>query len=301
MLETIRSPDDEAAAAEVLSALQAAGRAPHRPRKPNPTAVRQLVEVIASVRAALDGAARHADKGVDLQLRTADDIAHVVEAKSATPSDSVASRSPRAMALEASALRLLGRLFSGDTRAYLVHLRDPSLQPAMARAVSRMAELLEVRRRELSNANINGLVDQFLGDDPIRTARENIEWSNAHERTRYLKETLTLTSEQVAELVGHKAGNQSAAASRFKSRGAVFSVSAKGRELYPAFQFQDGRPRPVIRRILEALPDEMTSWQRAFWFEAANGWLDGDAPADRLNDEDLVVEAARREGEPTIG
>jgi hypothetical protein len=45
----------------------------------------------------------------------------------------------------------------------------------------------------------------------------------------------------------------------------------------------------------------MTPWQIAFWFVSTNGWLDGDAPKDRLDAAGQAVAAARREGEEIMG
>jgi heme-degrading monooxygenase HmoA len=124
---------------------------------------------------------------------------------------------------------------------------------------------------------------------------------NARRRAELLRDFEGLTSAQVADLRGSTAGNRAAIASRWKSERRVFSVRYQKSELYPAFQFdEDGEPRPVIRRILEAI-EGRDGWALALWFTAANGWLDDKRPVDLLDKakrEDDIVEAARRSFEP---
>jgi hypothetical protein len=56
-----------------------------------------------------------------------------------------------------------------------------------------------------------------------------------------------------------------------------------------------------VARVLATLPQRKRPWQIAFWFTSSNGWLDGDTPADRLDDADAVIEAARHEAEDIVG
>ena len=117
-------------------------------------------------------------------------------------------------------------------------------------------------------------------------------------RKRYLDETPTLTAEEVHAKSGLLSRNRSEPASRWKKEGKTFAVRVGKRDLYPAFQFEDGVPRPVMRAVLAALPGTMTAWQTAFWFASKNDWLDGDEPQERLKDNDEVVRAAQRLADP---
>ena len=124
---------------------------------------------------------------------------------------------------------------------------------------------------------------------------------NLELRRAYLEETPTLTAAQIHRMSGLSSRNASEPASRWKSEGKTFAVRVGRRDLYPAFQFEDGAPRPVVRDVLAALPEAMTAWQKALWFASGNGWLDGDEPQRRLHDGELVVAAARRLSEPVRG
>lgn len=124
---------------------------------------------------------------------------------------------------------------------------------------------------------------------------------NLELRRAYLDETPTLTAAQIHRMSGLRSKNTSEPASRWKSEGKTFAVRVGRRDLYPAFQFEDGAPRPAVRDVLAALPQTLTGWQKALWFASGNGWLDGDEPQRRLHDGETVVNAARQLSEPARG
>lgn len=172
-----------------------------------------------------------------------------------------------------------------------------ALQPL----ADRIARIVAEQRIVLSEGNIARLVEVMLPTlDPIGPVMRAIEADNAAARVRFMTEVETLTSDELAALAGHAASNRSATGSRWKAAGRVFSVLFRGTERFPAFQFEDGQPRPAIAVILRALPVEMTPWQRAFWFVSSNPWLDGRVPREMI-DSDAVLAAAHQEGEPVAG
>ena len=130
---------------------------------------------------------------------------------------------------------------------------------------------------------------------------QDLAIDNLAARRDYLDDTPTLTAGQIHDMSGLASRNKGEPASRWKKEGRTFAVRLGRRDLFPAFQFEDGRPRTVVRHVLAALPAGMTPWQTAFWFASGNGWLDGDEPQQRLGDTHRVVEAARRLSEPAIG
>jgi hypothetical protein len=137
--------------------------------------------------------------------------------------------------------------------------------------------------------------------DPLAEVRERIDADNADERIRFMDKVPCLTSAQLAEQLGYGAEDKSQTASLWKAERMAFSVPWRGHEQYPAFQFRDVRPLPVIATVLKALPNNMTPWQIAFWFVSSNPWLDGKAPYKMLSDTDSIVQAARQEDEAIVG
>jgi len=157
------------------------------------------------------------------------------------------------------------------------------------------------RQEAFTEARLDALVDVYLPSDPLARPSPEIERDNAEAQARFIATVECHSAEDLAQLAGHEASNRSATANRWKSQEAIFGVRRLGRDRYPAFQFQDGRPRKVIGRVLKALPRGMSPWQIAFWFTSPNGWLDGARPMDRLVDEEAIVAAAVHEGDDFMG
>ncbi|TIN06102.1 hypothetical protein [Mesorhizobium sp.] len=176
------------------------------------------------------------------------------------------------------------------------------LDPAAVRLLEPISAVVARKRAEMSERNMELLVEAMLpANDPMSAVRSKIEADNARARVRFAEEVPCLTSAELAELAGHSARNRSATGSRWKAERKAFSVQLSGRELFPAFQFKDGKPDPAVARVLEALPPGMSQWQVAFWFLSSNPWLDGGVPSENLGKVDAVVEAARKLGEEAAG
>lgn len=175
------------------------------------------------------------------------------------------------------------------------------LTELLERALDALPPLAAERGYRLSEANIEKILDVILSDAPRHRVENELEIDNARLRSRYLQETPLLTGAEVRAASGLNPRNRSEPASRWKREGRLFAVRRSGVDHYPAFQFADGAPRPVIKEILAVLPKEMTGWQIAMWFASGNGWLDGAEPQERLSDADAVVDAARRLADPAVG
>jgi hypothetical protein len=93
-----------------------------------------------------------------------------------------------------------------------------------------------------------------------------------------------LTSAEVAALAGSKAANAAALASRWRKDGQIFGVEVKGVARYAGFQFgPDGRPRSLIRQVLDRFGGALSDWELALWWTGANGWLGGARPVDVID------------------
>ena len=91
----------------------------------------------------------------------------------------------------------------------------------------------------------------------------------------------------------------------WRKRGKVFSVplpdvGPRTAEVYPGFQFREGKPLPVIEQVIAALDGRRAGWSLAHWFAGGNGMLEGSArPVDLLaRAPDAVVAAARHDALP---
>ena len=128
------------------------------------------------------------------------------------------------------------------------------------------------------------------GNEECADIDREIARKNAELRARYLRTTELYTAEDIQ-----------GPSSEWKREGRIFAIQHDGKDLFPAFQFADGQPLPIIQKILEALPDYLSPWQTAFWFESGNGWLGGEIPQECLKNESEVIDAAEQLSSPTIG
>jgi hypothetical protein len=189
----------------------------------------------------------------------------------------------------------------GGTERVFVLKTGGELSSVITRVIAQAPRAVRARRQALAEAHLDALVDVYLAQDPLAGPMAEIERDNAEAQARFIESVKCYSAEEVASLAGHAARNRSATATRWKTHGAIFGVRRLGRDRYPAFQFQDGRPRKIIGRVLKALPVGMSPWQTALWFASPNGWLEGSAPMNRLGDEAAVQAAATREGDDWVG
>lgn len=185
----------------------------------------------------------------------------------------------------------------GGRRGIRIWLRQAEDLP---RAHRRWQRQLLMRKR-LEERQLEAPLEAFAPAQPEDEAGKALAMDNLLARQRFLAEVPCLTSREVAALAGPTARNVGMTASRWQQAGAIFAVPGPREDLYPAFQFQDGKPHPTVARVLAELPGRKSPWQVAFWFVSGNGWLGGATPAARLADGDAVVAAARHEAEDIIG
>ena len=138
------------------------------------------------------------------------------------------------------------------------------------------------------------IIERFIAiliDVPeYETFEFDLAYDNAKARLEYLSATGFVsfgTSETSTPLNG-------SILSEWENNKMIFSVKCFEKLLYPTFQFDAHRPKPVIKEILKELPDHMNSWQIAFWFESNNGWLGGDIPKESLDRIDELMVAAQQ-------
>ena len=194
----------------------------------------------------------------------------------------------------------IGTINAGDD---LVLVHTPGSAAGIFKPLNRLYRLLKEASPAPKHEDWNRwletalpLLRGFTPDVERELAIDNLEL-----RRTYVAETPMLTAAEIHRSSGLHSRNTSEPASRWKAEGKAFALRMDGRNYYPAFQFVDGSPRPAVKAVLAELPATMTPWQTALWFASANGWLDADRPQDRLDDDALVVQAARRLAEPAYG
>lgn len=175
--------------------------------------------------------------------------------------------------------------------------------PKALEKVKRLVELLSDRLKDLDDAEMERLIDALLPamSDPSPPAALDQARRNAAARANFINDNATLDAEQIHELYGSTARNKAALAARWRAAGKIFAVEYKGRLLYPAFQFVDGKPRLIVGKVLQSLGKHIGPWQTAIWFTSPNGWLRGKRPLDLLDtDPKAVIDAASDEAQPVV-
>jgi hypothetical protein len=101
---------------------------------------------------------------------------------------------------------------------------------------------------------------------------------------------------QVQALLEAEFGAEAPSPQRLQSERRIFCVVCAGAELYPAFQWHEGKLITSLRDVLSLLMAHRATWKILAWFTADNCHLDGGRPADLLRlIPARVLEAARLE------
>ena len=119
---------------------------------------------------------------------------------------------------------------------------------------------------------------------------------NAEARVEFLGEFPTLSSGEVADLVGSRSRNRAALAHGWRKQGRVFSVRLGREQRYPVFQFDAhaGAPKANVSKVISLLRAAgLEGWQIALWFTGPLARLGDRRPVDVIDSEpEQVVEAA---------
>lgn len=198
----------------------------------------------------------------------------------------------------------LARLESGDERpVLLVSFANPATQAVAITLVENLRNQAHIRSHDFSENRINTLLDALVAVDPRAAAEARIDLRNAEKRKAFLDEFAVVDSAGVHEISGNTGSNPSQTAAVWRKANRILGLPVGQRTVYPSFQFDEGgRPYPLMKRVLDALPDDMTPWQTAFWLVSPSSALDGGLPLDAIRrGEERAVEAARNEASEIIG
>lgn len=196
------------------------------------------------------------------------------------------------------------RLERGDERpVLLVSFANPATQAVAIKLVESLKNQAHIRLRDFSENRINSLLDSLVALDPRAAAETRIDLRNAEQRKEFLDEFAVIDSTRVHEISGNTGSNPSQTATVWRKANRILGLPVGQRTVYPAFQFDEGgRPYPLMKRVLDTLPDDMTPWQKAFWLVSPSSALEGGLPLDAIRRGDEgVVEAARDEASEIIG
>lgn len=190
-------------------------------------------------------------------------------------------------------------------RAFLLEVTTEAASNTLLASLPLLDRLLTEKIATVRRRNMEEMVD-FMAARMVQPSPAELEMAQrlATRHARVLNEFGFFTAEQLADANGSKASNRSALADNWRKRHQVFTVphpdkGAGERDVYPAFQFEDGKPIKAVQRVLNAFAGRKSPWKLALWFTSNNGGLpDSARPVDLLIlDSQAVIEAARRDAE----
>ena len=179
-------------------------------------------------------------------------------------------------------------------------ISTPSTAEFLVRLASALDSNLMARLAALPQQAFENSVAAVLRNiaPPLSAHEAQMAQRVAMARAAILEEFGYFTREQLA--AGSRARDPGGLVDTWRSRSKVFSVplpqsTAKDADVYPAFQFHEGKPRPIIATILGIFGKTLSGWDLAHWFTSGNSMLpDSARPVDLMERAPAVVEAAAR-------
>ena len=148
--------------------------------------------------------------------------------------------------------------------------------------------------RRVQRQKIDQLV-KFLVEEPLMSEVESeYIFGNVTSRLTYLKNTEFVSTDSSLNGATKRRGYPKERLLDWEKNKKIFSVWVDQDKFYPAFQFAGEKPKLIIEKVIQLLPDYMHGWLIAYWFSDSNGWLSGEAPKDLLDNGNRVLHAAKQ-------
>jgi hypothetical protein len=197
------------------------------------------------------------------------------------------------------------RDFTSETsgHTYLIRVQGDVMSRVLEAVVPVLGRILSEKTAAVRDQKLEALVD-FMAEQMVVPSVVDTQMAQrlAARHARVLNEFGFMSAEELADANRSRAANRNALTDNWKKRHQVFAVrhrdeSGRPREVFPLFQFEDGKPIKAVQGVLEAFGEHKAPWKIALWFASNNGWLPGQArPVDLLGSApDAVIEAARRD------
>lgn len=178
-----------------------------------------------------------------------------------------------------------------------------SLDESLVSTLGTLFASLDDRYFRADLDQLSKLVSDFALPEP-KLAREtqlSQAQRNAQAREAFIREYPVYESADIARLSDSTSENRHATATRWEKNGRIFSVKIKTRKYYPAFQFDQEGPKPVIAEVIRMANGEITGWPLALWFTTPNAWLDRQRPVDLLDKQPQAVIDAMEQAVAPVG
>ena len=196
----------------------------------------------------------------------------------------------------------VGEAKPGTGQRFLLQVEDKGASYAVVASLSLMDRMLTEKSAVARERQLEEVVDFMTSRllQPPTPVELQMAQKLAERHARVLNEFGFFSAEELADGNRSDATNRAALADNWRKRRQVFCVAhpdkkARGRDVYPAFQFDGFKPLKVVQQVLAAFGGRKTPWAIALWFTSNNGWLpDSARPVDLLrNNPSAVLKAAQ--------
>lgn len=148
--------------------------------------------------------------------------------------------------------------------------------------------------RQVQRQRIDQLVKLFVREPIMSDVETDYILGNVKSRLKYLKNTEFVTINDSLLGTTPPKGFPLERLLKWEEDKKIFAVWVDQNKFFPAFQFAKTKPKPIIERVIQLLPDYMHGWLIGYWFSGGNGWLNGVAPKELLQQEEKVLHAAKQ-------
>lgn len=135
----------------------------------------------------------------------------------------------------------------------------------------------------------------------MHNIHKKIELDNIKLRTLYLSRYRCYSTEEITTIRGLNKDQYKQLSQEWKRNKIVFSIMDNELELYPCFQFHNGKPIEIMSLLLKMMPSDITSWQIALWFSTKNIYLDEQLPQECLSLNKELIFALKQESQNIFG
>lgn len=182
----------------------------------------------------------------------------------------------------------------------LLIAKEP-IDPSFEKYFHVLEDIVATEKKALKEERVSKLAEAIALSTPPSPLEQGLEEDQAFLRAQVYDQIPVYISEDIHRLSEAKTSNRASTANKWRTQGKIFGYKRGRTFLFPRFQFKDGKPRPIIKKILETLPNDFSEWQTIFWFMAPTGHLSYQRPMDCLDETQRVLSAAQNAGSVPVG
>ena len=164
---------------------------------------------------------------------------------------------------------------------------------ALKKLACSLPKLINSVRNDELEERAKLLIRAYRPVDPLADIHMESYENGQKMKVDIVREYQMLNAKAVAAMTGFQ---DEAIVATWIQESRIFKVNYYGVDLFPAFQFLDSAPLPVVAQVLAVFKEARHSaWNIAAWFTQKTGWLDDVKPVDLLlTDPAAVLDAAEQ-------